>query len=333
MAILITGVAGFIGSSLAKRLLNAGETVIGLDSMTDYYDPTLKQARLETLGTFRNFSFYRQDITDLDALDALCAKQKPRHIVHLAGQVGVRYSLTHPEEYVSANIVGSFHIIECAKRHKVEHLLMASTSSAYGANTSFPAMETDRADHPLTIYAASKRASELMAHSYSSLYDLPVTMMRFFTVYGPWGRPDMAPFLFLDAILNKRPIDVFNHGKMSRDFTFIDDLVISLQKLLNCPPIAGEPLGEFDSLSPVAPHRVVNIGNSDPVELMDFIRAIEKATGMQFQMNMKEMQAGDMVDTSADTRLLQALTGLKPATSVESGVRKLVHWYREFYNL
>jgi len=333
MAILITGAAGFIGSSLARRLLEKGETVIGLDAMTDYYDPALKQARLKPLLTAPKFSFHQQNIEDFDALDELFDREKPSHVIHLAGQVGVRYSLSHPEAYVAANIVGSFHIIECAKRQKVTHLLMASTSSSYGANTRFPAQETDRADHPLTIYAASKRASELMAHSYSSLYELPVTMMRFFTVYGPWGRPDMAPFLFLDAILNDRPIDVFNHGKMTRDFTFVDDLTLSLQKLMDCPPIAGKPVAEFDSLSPVAPHRVVNIGNANPIELMDFIQAIEHSTGKKFDMNMREMQPGDMVNTCADTRLLQALTKYKPTTCVNDGVRQLVDWYRQFYKL
>ncbi|MBL4618120.1 MAG: GDP-mannose 4,6-dehydratase [Robiginitomaculum sp.] len=331
MTTLITGIAGFIGSSLAKHLLDAGETVIGLDNLSDYYDPTLKQARLDRLTSCENFSFHLMNIEDLTQLDNLFAKHEPTHVVHLAGQVGVRYSLTHPQDYVSANIVGSFHVIECAKRYKTEHLLIASTSSVYGANTKFPAQETDRADHPLTIYAASKRAVELMAHSYASLYNLPITMMRFFTVYGPWGRPDMAPFLFLDAIFNDRPIDVFNHGKMTRDFTFVDDLTLSLQKLMQAPPIKDKPVGNFDSLSPVAPHRVVNIGNADPIQLMDFIRAIETATGKQFQINMQEMQAGDMVNTCADTRLLQELTSYQPTTSINDGVGKLVNWYRSFY--
>ncbi len=333
MTVLITGAAGFIGSSLARRLLENGERVIGLDAMTDYYDPALKKARLDALQTNPNFVFYHQNIEDLTELDTLFAKEKPTHVIHLAGQVGVRYSLEHPEAYVAANMVGSFHVIECAKRYAVSHLLIASTSSAYGANTHFPAQETDRADHPLTIYAASKRAAELMAHSYSSLYALPVTMLRFFTVYGPWGRPDMAPFLFLDAILNDRPIDVFNHGKMTRDFTFVEDLSLCLQKLMDQPPVTGQPVGSFDSLSPVAPHRVVNIGNANPIELMDFIRAIEQSTGKTFEMNFRDMQPGDMVNTCADTRLLQALTKYKPTTSVQDGVEALVKWYRDFYKI
>lgn len=333
MTILITGVAGFIGSSLARRLVDAGHQVVGLDAMTTYYDPALKQARLDQLADHPNFSFHQQNIEDLPALDALFAAKRPSHVVHLAGQVGVRYSLTHPEAYVAANIVGSFHLIECAKRYQIEHLLMASTSSAYGANTTAPAVETERADHPLTIYAASKRAAELIAHSYSNLYELPVTMLRFFTVYGPWGRPDMAPFLFLDALLNNRPIEVFNHGKMTRDFTYIDDLTLSLQKLLDCPPQTKNPIADFDSLSPVAPHRVVNIGNTNPIELLDFIAAIEQATGKKFQINMRQMQPGDMANTCADTRLLQALTHYQPTTSIIDGVSKLVTWYRDFYKL
>jgi UDP-glucuronate 4-epimerase len=333
MRTLITGAAGFIGSTLARRLLGMGQSVIGVDSMTPYYDPALKKARLNQLQTSKNFSFYQENIENRSTVEEIFLREKPTHVVHLAGQVGVRYSLTHPEEYVAANIVGSFHIIEASKQIGVEHLLMASTSSAYGANTSFPAKETDRADHPLTIYAASKRASELIAHSYSDLYRLPVTMMRFFTVYGPWGRPDMAPFLFLDAILNNRTIDVFNHGKMTRDFTYVEDLALSLTKLMQSPPIANKPVGPFDSLSPVAPHRVVNIGNANPIQLMDFIRAIQEATGKEFSTNMKEMQPGDMVNTCADTTLLQALTQYTPSTSLSEGVQELVDWYRKFYHL
>ncbi len=333
MRILITGSAGFIGFSLARRLLENGHAVEGLDAMTPYYDPALKQARLDILRSYPKFTFTEMNIENRQKVEDLFAKVRPTHVVHLAGQVGVRYSLSHPGDYVAANIVGSFHIIEAARQTGVAHLLMASTSSAYGANTRFPAKEKDHADHPLTIYAASKRASELIAHSYSDLYRLPVTMMRFFTVYGPWGRPDMAPMLFLDALLHNRPIDVFNHGKMTRDFTYIDDLTLSLEKLMGNAPIAGAPVGDFDSLSPVAPHRVVNIGNADPIELMDFIVAIENTTGKKFQVNMRDMQPGDMVNTCADTRLLQALTHYKPTTRVEDGVAELTSWYRDFYAL
>jgi len=329
--ILITGVAGFIGSFLAQRLLDQGQEVHGLDAMTPYYDPALKAARLQRLQSQPGFSFARLNIEDRAAVDEFFDAAQPTHVVHLAGQVGVRHSLTHPEDYVSANVTGSFHIIEASKRHEVAHLLMASTSSVYGANTSFPARETDRAVHPLTIYAATKLAVEMMAHSYSDLYRLPVTMMRFFTVYGPWGRPDMAPFLFLDAIMHDRPIEVFNHGRMSRDFTYVEDLAIALEKLMAAVPVAGQPVGACDSLSPVAPHRVVNIGNADPVGLMDFIKAIESATGRKFKMNMRPMQPADMVNTCADTSLLQQLISYKPNTSVADGVAKTAAWYRDFY--
>ncbi len=329
--ILITGAAGFIGYFLARRLLAQGHEVHGLDAMTAYYDPALKTARLERLQGQPGFSFTKLDIEDRAGVEAVFEAVRPTHVVHLAGQVGVRHSLTHPEDYVSANVTGSFHVLEASKRQQVEHLLMASTSSVYGANTAFPAKETDRTAHPLTIYAASKLAAELMAHSYADLYRLPVTMMRFFTVYGPWGRPDMAPFLFLDAIMHGRPIDVFNHGRMSRDFTYVEDLAISLEKLLRAVPEAGKPVGAYDSLSPVAPHRVVNIGNANPVGLMEFIKAIEHATGRTFQMNMRPMQPADMVNTCADTRLLQKLTGYKPGTSVEDGMGKMAQWYCDFY--
>ena len=331
--VLITGVAGFIGFFLAKRLLAQGQAVHGLDAMTPYYDPALKQARLQRLQDKPGFSFSKLDIEDRAGVEALFEAVRPTHVVHLAGQVGVRHSLSHPEDYVSANVTGSFHILEASKRHEVAHLLMASTSSVYGANTSFPAREVDRTAHPLTIYAATKLAAELMAHSYADLYRLPVTMMRFFTVYGPWGRPDMAPFLFLDAIMHGRPIDVFNHGRMSRDFTYVEDLAMSLEKLMAAIPEAGKPVGRHDSLSPVAPHRVVNIGNASPVGLMDFIKAIEQATGRTFQMNMRPMQPADMVNTCADTRLLQQLTGCKPATSVEEGMARMAQWYREYYRI
>lgn len=333
MRILVTGAAGFIGYHLSNLLLAQGHEVSALDAMTDYYDPALKKARLDALQQQSGFSFIRGRVEDLATVKAVFAEHKPQAVVHLAGQVGVRYSLEHPEEYVQSNIVGSFNMIEAARlQGGVQHLLMASTSSSYGANTVFPARETHKADLPLTIYAASKRAAELMGHSYASLYGLPMTFLRFFTVYGPWGRPDMAPMLFLKAILAGKPIRVFNHGKMSRDFTYVTDLVKGLAKLIDTPPQAGKSVGDFDSISPVAPHRVVNIGNADPVNLMDFIRALEDAAGVKANMRFEEMQPGDMVDTSADTRLLQTLTGMKPDTDIRDGVEELVKWYRDFYS-
>lgn len=332
MRILVTGAAGFIGYHLSELLLAQGHDVTGLDAMTDYYDPALKAARLKKLQADAGFTFVRGRVEDIDLVKSVFAKARPEAVVHLAGQVGVRYSLEHPEEYVQSNIVGSFNMIEAGRlQGGVQHMLMASTSSAYGANTVFPAKETHKADLPLTIYAASKRAAELMGHSYASLYGLPMTFLRFFTVYGPWGRPDMAPMLFLKAILAGKPIRVFNHGQMSRDFTYVSDLVKGLAKLIDTPPEAGKSVGEFDSISPVAPHRVVNIGNADPVNLMDFIHALEDAAGVKADMRFEEMQPGDMVDTSADTRLLQTLTGVKPDTDIRDGVTALVQWYREFY--
>lgn len=332
MRILVTGAAGFIGYHLSNLLLAQGHEVAALDAMTDYYDPALKQARLDALLNQPRFSFTRGRVEDLPTVQKVFSTAKPQAVVHLAGQVGVRYSLEHPEEYVQSNIVGSFNMIEASRLEGgVAHMLMASTSSAYGANTVFPAKETHKADLPLTIYAASKRAAELMGHSYASLYGLPMTFLRFFTVYGPWGRPDMAPMLFLKSILAGKPIRVFNHGKMSRDFTYVTDLVKSLAKLIDQPPEAGKPVADFDNVSPVAPHRVVNIGNAAPVNLMDFIHALEDAAGIKAEMIFEEMQPGDMVDTSADTRLLQKLTGIQPNTDIRSGVGALVEWYRGFY--
>ena len=334
MHVLVTGAAGFIGNALALRLLEAGHSVTGVDSLTPYYDVSLKRdrlARLEGRGDFHNVECA---VEDMDALAAAFGAHLPDRVVHLAAQAGVRYSLENPRAYVDTNVVGSFNVIELCRQHDVEHLVLASTSSAYGANEAYPFRETDRAEHPLTIYAATKRASELIAHSHSHLYDLPVTALRFFTVYGPWGRPDMAPMLFTRAIAEGRPIDVFNHGRMHRDFTYIDDLVEAILRLADTPPVRGEPVkGAADTLSPVAPYRLVNIGNANPVPLMDFIRAIETSLGQPAELNMMPMQAGDVVKTYADTALLHALTGVRPKVDYTQGVAALVAWFRDYYDL
>ena len=331
--VFITGTAGFIGFNLARQLLQAGHVVHGLDGMTSYYDVTLKEDRhaiLNQMPGFQGTIAQLETAADVDAAIDACA---PEVIIHLAAQAGVRYSLENPRAYVETNIVGTFNVMEAARRHKVRHLLMASTSSAYGANTEMPFIETMKADHPMTIYAASKKATEVMGHSYAHLYDLPTTMFRFFTVYGPWGRPDMAYFKFVRAILDGTPIDIYNHGKMYRDFTYIDDLVNGIALLMDAPPVRPEGgiVPEGDSLSPVAPHRVVNIGNSQKVPLMEFIEAIEDALGIKAKRNMMEMQAGDVPATWADASLLERLTDYRPQTDVQTGVAEFVRWYKEYY--
>lgn len=333
MKVLITGSAGFIGHNLGRRLLAAGHDVVGVDAFTPYYDVKLKTDRSAELEAQDRFARYDLKLEDFEALKAVFAAEKPDAIVHLAAQAGVRYSLEHPRAYVDTNVVGSFNVIDLAKQYEAEHLVMASTSSAYGANTKFPFVETDPAPHPLTIYAATKLASELMAHSHSHLYGTPTTMLRFFTVYGPWGRPDMAPFLFTDKIFRGVPIDVFNQGKMERDFTYIDDLTKGIELLLATPPQRDKRISDNDSLSPVAPHRVVNIGNAQPVALMDFINAIEKNVGKPAVMNMMGMQPGDVTKTYADSSLLNALTGFQPGVGIEDGVKAFVDWFRGYYQL
>ena len=331
MKVLITGSAGFIGHNLARRLLAQSFEVVGVDAFTPYYDIKLKQDRCAELDIQNCFARYDLQIEDFDALKSVFEAEKPDAIVHLAAQAGVRYSLECPRAYVDTNVVGSFNIIDLAKKYKVRHLVMASTSSAYGANTKFPFQETDPSPHPLTIYAATKLASELMAHSHSHLYGTPTTMLRFFTVYGPWGRPDMAPFLFTDRIFRGAPIDVFNQGKMERDFTYIDDLTQGIALLLETPPCRDKRVCENDSLSPVAPHRLVNIGNAEPVALMDFIKAIEINVGKPAVMNMMGMQPGDVTKTYADSSLLKTLTGFQPSTQIKEGVKAFVDWYRDYY--
>ncbi len=334
--VLVTGSAGFIGYHLAARLLRDGWKVIGLDAMTDYYDVALKKRRHEMLVQNADFTPVEARLEEPGLLDELFRRHRPGAVVHLAAQAGVRYSIDNPESYVNSNLIGTFRLLEAARAHPVEHLLMASTSSVYGANTRMPYGELDKVDHQMSFYAATKKANEAMAHSYAHLYGIPITMFRFFTVYGGWGRPDMAHFKFTKAILNDEPIDVYNHGKMRRDFTFIDDLVEALVRLVDVVPerpASADDIEEADSLSPVAPFRVVNIGNSEPVELMAFIGAIEKAIGKEAKKNFMEIQAGDVPATYADTRLLQRLTGFVPQTPVEEGIADFVKWYREYYGV
>ncbi|KQN04320.1 NAD-dependent epimerase/dehydratase family protein [Sphingomonas sp. Leaf25] len=333
---LVTGSAGFIGSFVCERLLTDGFRVIGLDAMTDYYEVSLKQRRLDRLARFDQFRSVEGYVETPGLLMELFASEKPDVVVHLAAQAGVRYSIENPRCYLESNIVGTFELLEAARAYPPQHMMLASTSSAFGANTQMPYRETDRADHQMSFYAATKKATENMAHSYAHLFGLPITMFRFFTVYGPWGRPDMALFKFTKAILNGDPIDVYNHGDMKRDFTYIDDLVEAIRLLIDTPPARpadGDIVSEADSLSPVAPWRVVNIGNSDAVQLTDFIDAIEQATGCTAERNLMPMQAGDVPATWADAQLLESLTAYRPKTSVHDGVGKFVAWYRDYYRI
>ena len=332
--VLVTGAAGFIGYHLSKLLLEQGFVVIGLDGMTPYYDVNLKLRRVQDLNQSPNFKLFEIMLEDEKAVRECFVSEKPNIVVHLAAQAGVRYSLECPQSYISSNLVGAFNIIQCAKEIAVEHLLMASTSSVYGGNYEMPFVETQKADLPLTIYAATKKANEAMAHSYSHLYRVPTTMFRFFTVYGPWGRPDMALFKFTKNIIEGLPIDVYNHGDMYRDFTYVTDLAKSIVLLIDkAPPDAPDHYETFenDSLSPVAPFRVINIGNSKKVKLLDFIEEIEKCTGNKAIMNMMDIQPGDVSATWADASLLFQLTDYKPDTDIDTGVRQFVDWYRDYY--
>ncbi len=333
---LVTGSAGFIGYHLCARLLREGWHVTGVDALTDYYEVALKQRRHEMLGAFSGFEPVHARVEKPGLLESLLAQGPHDAVIHLAAQAGVRHSIDHPEDYVTANLVGSFRLLEAVRAHPVGHLLMASTSSVYGANDRMPYRETDKADSQMSFYAATKKANEAMAHSYAHLYDIPTTMFRFFTVYGAWGRPDMAHFRFTRAILNAEPIDVYNHGRMRRDFTYIDDLTEALVRLIAVRPERPANPGEIepgDSLSPVAPFRIVNIGNSEPVALMDYIRAIEKACGREAEKNFMDMQSGDVPATCADTSLLKRLTGFVPATPVTEGIARFVAWYRDYYGV
>lgn len=330
--VLITGSAGFIGFHLAQSLLAEGMEVLGYDGMSDYYDVRLKQRRHAILSQSPGFTAVEAQLEDRATLDRVSDDFGPEVIVHLAAQAGVRYSLENPRAYIDSNVVGTFNVMEVARRHKVAHLLMASTSSAYGANETMPFTETDRADHQLTIYAATKKATESMGHAYAHLWGLPTTMFRFFTVYGPWGRPDMALYKFVEAILKGQPLDIYNNGEMYRDFTYVTDLVRGIRLLIDAVPVMGQP-APGDSLSPAAPWRVVNIGNSDKVKLLDFVEAIEAATGRQAIRNYMPMQKGDVPATWANADLLRHLTGYAPQTDVRTGVQAFVDWYRDYYGL
>jgi len=331
---MVTGAAGFIGYFTCLRLLKDGFRVVGIDSLSDYYDPELKRRRQQALLQHQSFSVVNEPIETPGLLADLFAKHTPDIVVHLAAQAGVRYSIDNPRSYLESNLVGTFELLEAARWNPPQHMLLASTSSAYGANTEMPYRERMKADHQMSFYAATKKATEAMAHSYAHLYDLPVTMFRFFTVYGPWGRPDMALFKFTKAMLNGEAIDVYNNGEMMRDFTYVDDLVEAVRCLIDAPPIRvdrPQDVDANDSLSPVAPWRIVNIGNSQPVQLGDMIAAIEEALGIKAERNLMPMQPGDVPATWADAELLQSLTGYVPRTDIREGVSRFVTWYRDYY--
>ncbi|MBT9096926.1 NAD-dependent epimerase [Methylovulum psychrotolerans] len=335
MKILVTGVAGFIGSTLGLRLLARGDEVVGIDNLNDYYDVNLKLARLERLQDHSNFTFIKLDIADRAGMEALFAKEKFQRVMHLAAQAGVRYSLTNPHAYIDANIVGFMNVLEGCRHHQVEHLAYASSSSVYGANTNMPFSIHHNIDHPVSLYAASKKANELMAHTYSHLYRLPTTGLRFFTVYGPWGRPDMSLFLFTRSLLEGKPIDVFNYGNHRRDFTYIDDIVEGVIRVIDRPAQANPHWSgqDPDPGTSTAPYRVYNIGNNNPVQLLTFIETLEKCLGKTAIKNLLPLQPGDVPDTYADvTDLVQDLD-YKPATLLEDGIRNFVEWYKDFYRI
>ena len=333
MRVLVTGAAGFIGYHVSERLLARGDEVVGLDNLNPYYDPLLKQARLERLRAHQRFRFERLDLADRAGMDALFARSGIERVVHLGAQAGVRYSIENPHAYADSNLTGTLHVLEGCRHHRVQHLVFASTSSVYGANTKMPFSVHQNVDHPLSFYAATKKANELMAHSYSSLYALPVTGLRFFTVYGPWGRPDMALFLFARNILAGKPIDVFNYGKHRRDFTFVDDIAGGVIAALD-HVAAPNPAWNGDDPDPAtaaAPYRLYNIGNNRPVELMHYIELLERCLGRTAVKNLLPLQAGDVPDTWADAEDLVRDVGYRPATPVEEGVKRFVAWYLEYY--
>jgi len=334
MKVLVTGAAGFIGMHVARRLLVRGDTVIGIDNLNDYYDPALKHARLAELAPHANFKFELMDIADRSAIANLFKREKFDRVVHLAAQAGVRYSLQNPHAYVDSNLVGFVNVLEGCRQNAVQHLVYASSSSVYGGNTKMPFAESDTVDHPVSLYAATKKANELMAHSYSHLYGLPTTGLRFFTVYGPWGRPDMSPWLFTSAIVEGRTIDVFNYGKMHRDFTYIDDIAEGTMRILDR---VAQPDPNFNTNDPnpaisYAPFNVFNIGNQNPVELMTFIKTIEESLGQVAKKNFKLMQAGDVVATYADIERLNCNIGFKPKTELSTGISQWTNWYKDYIN-
>ncbi|HEJ7174402.1 NAD-dependent epimerase [Serratia marcescens] len=335
MKFLVTGAAGFIGYHVAERLLTAGHQVVGIDNLNDYYDVGLKTARLDRLADKPGFRFIKLDLADREGMAALFAEHQFQRVIHLGAQAGVRYSLVNPLAYADANLIGHLNVLEGCRHNKVEHLLYASSSSVYGLNRKLPFATEDSVDHPVSLYAATKKANELMAHSYSHLYGLPTTGLRFFTVYGPWGRPDMALFKFTKAILAGESIDVYNHGEMHRDFTYIDDIAEAIVRLQAVIPQADSSwtVEQGSPATSSAPYHVYNIGNNTPVKLMEYIRALEQALGVTARKNMLPMQPGDVMDTSADTEELYRDIGFKPETSVEEGVKRFVDWYKAFYQV
>lgn len=335
MNFLVTGAAGFIGFHVSQRLLAAGHQVVGIDNLNDYYDISLKQSRLDLIKSSSSFKFIKLDLADREAMASLFQQHTFQRVIHLGAQAGVRYSIDNPDAYADANLIGHLNILEGCRHHKIEHLLYASSSSVYGLNRKMPFSTDDSVDHPVSLYAATKKANELMAHTYSHLYQLPTTGLRFFTVYGPWGRPDMALFKFTRAMIAGEAIDVYNQGQMKRDFTYIDDIAEAIVRLQDVIPQRDDNW-TVETGSPAtssASYRVYNIGNSDPVTLMSYIEAIEKALGITAIKNLMPMQPGDVLETSADTQALFKAIGFKPQTSVEEGVKRFVNWYREFYKV
>ena len=334
MKILVTGAAGFIGMYVAQNLLERGDIVVGVDNLSDYYDPNLKIARLEQLKKYPNFKFYKVDIADRAAIEEVFSNEKPERVINLAAQPGVRYSLKNPHVYVQTNLVGFCNLLEACRHNNVKHFVYASSSSVYGSNTSMPFSVSDNTDHPVSLYAASKKANELMAHSYSHLYGLPTTGLRYFTVYGPWGRPDMSPWLFSSAILNGEPINVFNHGKMKRDFTFVEDIADGTVRVVDSIP-RGDPTFCTDSPdagSSYAPYKIYNIGNHEPIELMKFINLLEGQFGKEANKNFMPMQPGDVIATYADVTDLKRDINFEPKTTLEIGVERWAQWYKTYVN-
>jgi len=333
MNLLVTGAAGFIGAALAHRLLDRGDTVVGLDNLNDYYEVSLKEARLARLTARPGFRFVKLDLADRAGMRALFSGERFDAVAHLAAQAGVRYSLKNPDAYVDSNLVGFANVLEGCRHTRVGHLVYASSSSVYGLNAKMPFSEEDSVDHPVSLYAATKKANELMAHVYSHLYALPTTGLRFFTVYGPWGRPDMSPYLFIRAMLAGEPIKVFNHGEMLRDFTYVDDIVEGVVRVIDRPPTPGDASLLDSPATSTAPYRVYNIGNSQPVPLLDYIATFERALGVKAKLDLQPMQPGDVVATAADTTALERAVGFRPSTPLAVGVQRFVDWYREFYGV